>query len=341
MGIDDIIIITGGGSIAHLTIIQAIKERVSSDCRLVYVGSTTGGDEEWFNNDPDFYRRYFLETRNIAEQSLLGKVSSVYLLLHAMYESAQIIKDLEPKVIFSIGGHSAAPMVYAAKRMKTPLVIYDENAVYERFHQKLKPYATHFLSPYSEDSSVHAYPVKNEYFTKQRIRDSVKCILFLGGTHGDRVINKLALSLAKELHDRGIKIIHQPGEEQLQKIQKKYDELGIRVKLFGDNQRLSSYMNEADLAIARADAMTLWELSANGLPTVFIPDPNAIKDHQYYNAKYLEDQSLAWIMREDAIDIDKILFILNQDLSIMSTKLLSRVEQHGDIKISILLKEFL
>ncbi|MEA2028928.1 MAG: glycosyltransferase, partial [Campylobacterota bacterium] len=262
-------------------------------------------------------------------------------LLHAMYECVKIIKELKPKVIFSVGGHSAAPMAYAAKRMKIPLVIHEQNAYIERFHKNLRPYASYFISSYIEDSPIHAYPIKTEYFQKQRIRSDIKCVLFLGGSTGAKTINDLALSLAQNLHKKGIKIIHQTGEVHLEEVKKEYEAMGVEAKLFGYSKRVSSYMNEADIAIARAGASTLWELSANGLPTIFIPYSQAVEDHQYHNAKFLEDQKLAWIMREDQIYNDRILAIVDEDLSTISTKLQSRVEQNGDIKIAILLKEFM
>jgi UDP-N-acetylglucosamine--N-acetylmuramyl-(pentapeptide) pyrophosphoryl-undecaprenol N-acetylglucosamine transferase len=340
MSSNDVVIMTGGGTAGHLSIIQAVKGKLFGERRLVYVGSIHGLDQEWFKNDPEFYREYFLDIHDRSDMSLLTKLRSIYHLLHAMYACVKIIKELQPKVVFSVGGYSAAPMAYAAKRMKIPLVIHEQNAYIERFHKRLRSYSSYFISSYIENSPIHAYPIKTEYFQKQRIRNTIQCILFLGGLSETEPIDALALSLAKELDKRGIKIIHQTQEEYLETIENQYKAIGIHAKLVGYSKRLSSYMNEADLAIARSGASTLWELSANGLPTVFIPYSNAIQDHQYHNAKFLEDQDLAWIMREDAIDQNKIFSILDQDLSIISTKLLSRVEQNGDIKIAMLLKEF-
>jgi len=336
----DVILMTGGGTGGHLAIIKAVKEKLPYN-RLVYVGSTSGQDKKWFENDGDFYKRYFLETRGVVNQNIFGKIGSIYLLLKAIKQSIDIIKELEPKVIFSVGGFSAAPMAYAARYMKIPLVIHEQNAHIGRLNQNLRPHAKYFISSYLEDSPVSAYPIKGEFFTKQRVRQSVKCIFFIGGSQGAVAINKLALSLAKELHEKGIKIIHQTGEANLEDVKKEYEALGIEAKVFGYSDKVSSYMNEADLAIARAGASTLWELSANGLPTIFIPYPYAAQDHQYHNAKFLLDQELAWLMREEEIDKDKIRSILNADLSSKSSKLMSIVETNGDIKIATLLKEFL
>ncbi|MBN2823923.1 MAG: UDP-N-acetylglucosamine--N-acetylmuramyl-(pentapeptide) pyrophosphoryl-undecaprenol N-acetylglucosamine transferase, partial [Campylobacterales bacterium] len=179
------------------------------------------------------------------------------------------------------------------------------------------------------------------YFTKQRIRDEIKCVFFLGSAKGASPITDLALSLAKELKARDIKIIQQTGEENLEEIRAKYEKIGVEAKLFGYKDKISSYMNEADLAIARAGSSTIWELSANGLPAIYIPYPGAENNHQFFNAKFLADQKLAWLMREEAIDKKEIVSILDKNLTVMSTKLISRVEKNGAEKIASLLKELL
>jgi UDP-N-acetylglucosamine--N-acetylmuramyl-(pentapeptide) pyrophosphoryl-undecaprenol N-acetylglucosamine transferase len=99
-------------------------------------------------------------------------------------------------------------------------------------------------------------------------------------------------------------------------------------------------MAEADFAIARAGASTLWELSAIGCPTLYIPYPYAAGDHQFYNAKFLVEQDVAWIMREDEIDLEEIIAILDMNLKEKSQKLQSIIEQDGALQIANLLKKY-
>ena len=97
-------------------------------------------------------------------------------------------------------------------------------------------------------------------------------------------------------------------------------------------------MNEADFAIARSGASTLWELSATAVPTLYIPYPYAAKDHQFYNAQFLVEKNLAWMMREKEIDKEKILAILDEDLSEKSKGLITVVEKEGSYKIAQYIK---
>ena len=150
-------------------------------------------------------------------------------------------------------------------------------------------------------------------------------------------INNLALELAPVLDEKGIKIIHQAGERNIQKVQEEYSHLGIEANVFGFSDKLAEYIAKADFAVARAGASTLWELSANGLPALYIPYPYAASDHQYYNAKFLVDQNLAWLIRESELDSSKVLEILDQDISKISAKLIDSVNPNGAKEIAKLL----
>jgi UDP-N-acetylglucosamine--N-acetylmuramyl-(pentapeptide) pyrophosphoryl-undecaprenol N-acetylglucosamine transferase len=98
-------------------------------------------------------------------------------------------------------------------------------------------------------------------------------------------------------------------------------------------------MNEADFAIARAGASTLWELSATALPTLFIPYPYAASDHQFFNAQFLVEKELAWLMREDAIEVDKVLAMLDENMEGKSKGLMEVVEKEGSGQIAKFLKD--
>jgi UDP-N-acetylglucosamine--N-acetylmuramyl-(pentapeptide) pyrophosphoryl-undecaprenol N-acetylglucosamine transferase len=72
---------------------------------------------------------------------------------------------------------------------------------------------------------------------------------------------------------------------------------------------------------------------------MFIPYPYAAGDHQYHNAKFLEEQSVAWIMREKEIDDNKIINIIdNEDIKSISYKLQNLIEKDGALEIAELLK---
>ena len=331
------IVMTGGGTGGHLTIIKAVKEELLNE-KLIYIGSTKGQDQAWFGEDKQFSSTHFLPTQGVVNQGFLGKFKSTFMLIKATIKARKILKEVDAKVVFCVGGFSAAPTSFAAKLLGIPLVIHEQNAAIGSLNKLLRSYASAFISSYEENSSIKAYPIKKEYFEKTRIRDEIKTIMFLGGSQGARAINKLALQLAPTLKEKNIKIIHQAGEKNIDEVKKSYEAIGINAEVFGFTTELSSFMNQADFAIARSGASTLWELSAMACPTLYIPYPYAAGDHQFYNAKFLLDQEVAWIMRESELDVEKVVALLDENMKEKSTKLQSLIEKNGALQIAELLK---
>ncbi|NOZ90889.1 MAG: undecaprenyldiphospho-muramoylpentapeptide beta-N-acetylglucosaminyltransferase [Epsilonproteobacteria bacterium] len=333
------IVMTGGGTGGHLAIIKAVKEELT-DSELIYIGSTKGQDRAWFEDDRDFQAKYFLDTQGVVNQGVLGKFKSIYMLLKATLKARAILKKSNAKVVFCVGGFSAAPTSFAAKSLKIPLIIHEQNASIGSLNRLLRPYCDAFISSYEESSPIKAYPIKKEFFQKARVRREIKTIIFLGGSQGAVAINKLAIKIAPTLKEKGIKIIHQAGDRNIQEVKKQYQDIGIDATVFGFTDKLSDYMAEADFAVARAGASTLWELSAIGCPALFIPYPYAANDHQYYNAKFLEEQGVAWIIRENDITPQKVIDILDEDIESRSKKLQTLIQKDGAKEIANLLREY-
>jgi UDP-N-acetylglucosamine--N-acetylmuramyl-(pentapeptide) pyrophosphoryl-undecaprenol N-acetylglucosamine transferase len=261
------------------------------------------------------------------------------MMFQAMLEARKLLKKHDAKVVFSVGGFSSAATAFAAKSMGIPLVIHEQNAALGSLNKLMKPYATAFISSYLEESPLKAYPIKEVFFENAHIRSDVQTVIFLGGSQGAKAINELALSIAPELKKRGIKIIHQAGANNIDEVEKAYKDLGIEAEVFGFTTKLADYMNEADFAIARAGASTLWELSATALPTLFIPYPYAASDHQFYNAQFLVEKELAWLMREDAINKEEVLVMLDENMEAKSQGLMEIIEKDGSEKIAKLLED--
>lgn len=332
------IVMTGGGTGGHLTIIKAVKEELLNE-ELIYIGSTKGQDKAWFENDEQFKATYFLPTQGVVNQGFLGKFKSIAMLIKATIKARKILKESNVKVVFCVGGFSAAPTSFAAKMLRIPLIIHEQNAAIGSLNKLLHAYSSSFISSYEEDSPIKAYPIKKEYFEKSRIRGEIKTIMFLGGSQGAVAINKLALQLAPTLKTKNIKIIHQAGEKNIEEVKKAYEKIGIEAEVFGFTKELSSYMEKADFAIARSGASTLWELSAMACPALYIPYPYATGDHQFYNAKFLVEQDVAWIMRESELDVEKVVVLLDENMKKKSMKLQSMIEKDGALQIAELLKE--
>jgi len=315
--------ITGGGTGGHLMIAQALVEAaVIEGYEAIFIGSTHGQDRKYFESHSSFSHVYFLETTGVVNQKGLGKLKALLKIFKAFLASRKILKKHKIEATYSVGGFSAAPASFASLSRFIPLCIHEQNAVEGRLNSLLKPYAKRFISAYDKNSPIQGYPVKEVFYKNARERDVLNTIIFLGGSHGAKAINDLALLVAHKLNKLGIKIIHQAGEADYERVKQEYKELGVEVELYGFTKDLESLITRADLAISRAGASTLWELTANGLPALYIPYPYAAGDHQFHNAAFIVENSLGWCEREGEALKNKLLSILKEDLNQKSKALL-------------------
>ncbi|EAH7571433.1 TPA: undecaprenyldiphospho-muramoylpentapeptide beta-N-acetylglucosaminyltransferase [Campylobacter jejuni] len=323
------IALTGGGTGGHLAIVRCLLESaIKKNIECVYIGSQNGQDKAWFENEVRFKENFFLSSKGVVNQSKFDKISSLLHTLKLSKDCREIFKKYHIQAVFSVGGYSAAPASFAALFSHLPLFIHEQNSKSGSLNMLLKPFATKFFSAFEKE--ISPYPVADKFFDNARIRKELKNIIFLGGSQGAQFINELALNLAPKLQEQNIKIIHQCGKNDFEKCKKHYQSLNIQADIFDFSLNLEEKMKNADLAISRAGASTLFELCANTLPTIFIPYPYAAKNHQYFNAKFLQDQALCQIFTQNSINLDEFFkSILKLNLENISTRLQNITQKNG------------
>lgn len=330
------IAITGGGTGGHLAIANALKEELNSrGLKPLYIGSTNGQDKAWFEGDDGFEKTYFLDTKGVVNKKGVKKAIVLKEILYATLICRNIFKTHNVKAVFCVGGYSAAPASFASIITKTPLYIHEQNAVIGTLNKILKPFAKEFFSSYHEDSKVKDYPVSDRFFSSRHIRKELRTIIFLGGSQGASFINKLCMESAKKLLENNINIIHQTGEKEYTKCKEYYRKNSLNVECFAFSKNIAKSIEKADFAVSRAGASTLWELSANALPALFIPYPHAAKNHQYFNAKSIIEKNAGLLNSQNNLDEKSLLKILeNIKLEKMSKVLISLIEKNGIEKIA-------
>ncbi len=330
------IVITGGGTGGHLAIVNALKEELSSrGIKPIYIGSQNGQDRAWFQDDDAFEKSYFLDTKGVVNKRGLKRLITIKDMLTYTLACRKILKQERIEAVFCVGGYSAAPASFASLMTKTPLYIHEQNAVTGALNKLLKPFATEFFSSYDKKSKVKEYPVSEKFFHSQRVRRELKTVIFLGGSQGASFINELAMKMAPKLIANGIHVIHQTGDKQYSTCRVFYEKNSLHVECFAFSKKIVDSLEKADFAVSRAGASTLWELSANALPSLFIPYPYAAKNHQYFNAKLLEEQGAALLKTQDELD-EKIVWSELQSVNIeqMSKKLTKIITKNGIKRIA-------
>ena len=74
-------------------------------------------------------------------------------------------------------------------------------------------------------------------------------------------------------------------------------------------------MAMADLAIFRAGATGLAELTARGIPAILIPYPYAAENHQEHNARALEEAGAARMILDRELTPERLSSVLTELLS--------------------------
>jgi UDP-N-acetylglucosamine--N-acetylmuramyl-(pentapeptide) pyrophosphoryl-undecaprenol N-acetylglucosamine transferase len=101
-------------------------------------------------------------------------------------------------------------------------------------------------------------------------------------------VNELVLEAMKRLGPAAPRLLHQTGPTDLAAMQQKYTEAGLAVEVVPFIEDMAAAYRGAQLAVTRAGASTLAELTALGVPSLLIPFPFAADDHQTRNARELE-----------------------------------------------------
>lgn len=325
------IAITGGGTGGHLMIAKAIKEELNArGVKPIFVGSTNGQDRTWFEKDEGFSERIFLNSGGVVNKSGFAKIASLINVARNGLLCSGIIKSRGITKVLSVGGYSAAPLVFASIISRTSLYIHEQNAVVGKLNSIAKPFSKAFFSSFDNASICSSYPVPKRFFEKARVRDKIKKIIFLGGSQGATTINNMALKMAQELTWMGIEIIHQTGNRDYERVLGEYSSMGLKAEVFAFSTDLAKYIADADFAISRAGASAMFELVANGLPAFFVPYPYAAANHQESNANYLASKNMAFYSTEANLNLEEVFKILKEsNINDISKKLHTVLQPNG------------
>ena len=94
-----------------------------------------------------------------------------------------------------------------------------------------------------------------------------------------------------------------------------YKKVDVDVEVKDFLHDMKYHYSWADLVIARSGAITVSELSEIGIASILVPYPFAVDNHQYYNAKTLEQKNAAFIIFQDNLksNLSKIIKKLTRE----------------------------
>ncbi len=242
-------------------------------------------------------------------KGLKGLLTMPWRLCKAILQARAIIKKVQPKVVVGFGGFASAPCGLAARLLRKPLLIHEQNAVAGMTNKLLSQFANRILLGFSNTlptGQTVGNPVRQAILdlaaqTKSISEKLTVNILVVGGSLGAQKLNEILPAVLYELaKEQAINVRHQTGKDRQQAVQATYDALNfpaVTVDEFITD--MAAAYQWADIIICRSGALTVAEVAIAGIPALFIPFPYAVDNHQTHNAQHLVDAGGAILLAEN------------------------------------------
>ena len=314
------LIITGGGTGGHLFPALAVAEGIRKrdpDSEIMFIGAGRRIDNQVLAEKG--FTRKVISFSGIKGLGMSGFLHAASRLLPAIAQSFFLIRRFRPDLVFGVGGYVTGPVLTAAKILRIPICIHEQNSVPGLANRLAGKLADRICisqpcdPPFAESKTIlTGNPVRGEILDashQQTEKGKQTTILVLGGSQGARRVNELACAAMKILHKREkttLRIIHQTGIADEEKVRTSYAEIGIQAEVSSFFTDMAGLYRRADLVISRAGATTLAELAVMGLPVLLIPYPFAADDHQTINGEYYVEGGGARMVQEKDLDEEKL-----------------------------------
>ena len=329
----------GGGTGGHLFPALAVAEQIMqkiNDAKIVFIGRKDKlesrivpkhGFEFHSIIIQGFVRKKILENIIVAVKFLIGFVQSLLICFR-----------LKPQVVIATGGYISAPAALAAKFMGAKMLLIEPNSYPGITTRLLEKQADEIHLAFPETKKFLRYKEKL-YVTGNPVRSSLQLIdrssavssfkmneeypvlLVTGGSLGAKAFNNFIVLHIEEFRKKNIQVIWQTGANGFE-ANLKYSGNGIFVTPFIDEMQIA--FSAADLVMSRSGATVVAEISSLGIAAILIPSPNVTENHQYYNAKSLENIDAAILVEEK--DMNEKLFQIIFTTIYDKSKLLSLKE---------------
>lgn len=280
-------LLAGGGTAGHVNPMLAMAEAIAlrePGAQIVCVGTAEGLEATLVPA-----RGFELVTiPRIPFPRLRGFVGSSRRFLQgwpkAVNRITALIQERKIDVVIGVGGYSAAPAYAAARKCGVPYVIHEANAkpglankwgarhtpfVGVTFAGTPLPHATTVGTPLRKEIETLDIPATRAAARKHFGLDVNRPVLVVtSGSQGARSINTTIAASAQQITSAGYQILHIVGQNKPEQIPTLP---GYVVLDYCDRMDLA--LAAANMVVSRAGSATVSELSALGVPAVYVPYP--------------------------------------------------------------------
>ncbi|WP_019970071.1 undecaprenyldiphospho-muramoylpentapeptide beta-N-acetylglucosaminyltransferase [Mycobacterium sp. 141] len=290
------VVLAGGGTAGHVEPAMAVADALRAldpGVRITALGTARGLETRLV---PE--RGYDLEL--ITPVPLPRKPSGDLVRLPlrvrtAIRQTRAVLSGVDADVVVGFGGYVALPAYLAARRgvlsrrRQVPVVIHEANASAGLANRVGARSASRVLSavpdPGLRRAEVVGMPVREAITSLDRaalrqasrahfgFAEDAKVLLVFGGSQGAQSINRAVSAAADQLGAAGISVLHAHGPKNTLDLPEPPGAERPPYKAVPYLDRMDLAYAAADLAICRSGAMTVAEVTAVGLPAVYVPLP--------------------------------------------------------------------
>ncbi len=308
------ILMAGGGTGGHfypaVAIARAAEEKYNAE--IGYIGRINSLESEKISR---FGWPFFgIDIRGFQRGFSAGNLAFPFKLVKSLIASNKIIRDFSPDVVIGTGGYVSGPPVYMAARRGVFTAIQEQNslpgvtskilgkrvnAIYTGFRETEKYFSGLNVifsgNPVRKEIGITA---REDARKKFGIPSDKKVMLVFGGSQGSASINRnLDRIIGELLGLDDLFIIWQTGKAEFRHYEIQYEN-EHRLLLMPYIEDMDMAYAASDWGLTRAGALTLAELAVVGLPVILVPFPHAAEDHQMHNARAMEKEGAAIVIKD-------------------------------------------
>lgn len=321
------VFVSGGGTGGHffpaLALIECLSER---GIEAVYTGSERGIEARLKEHIRT--RSVFVSSHPFMGKSLKEKLYAVWKNLFSGLKLSGHVRREDRGIVF--GGYASLPLGIACLLKRAPLYLHEQNSIPSKTNRLLSRFSRRvFITfEYSRKYFPEYKAVKTGLPVRRALLEGLKIdrntalerlgledritLLVVGGSQGAVFLNQMAVEIFSKTGWQGI---HITGEKDYQRLRELYEAKGLKVLALPFSHQMELLYRASTLALSRAGASTITELSLYGIPALFVPYPYAVEDHQFYNAKEIEEMGGGLLIRQEEASLEKVLSLLERLLS--------------------------
>lgn len=244
----------------------------------------------------------FLRFNVIGKNFSAGLLKGLFMIVKGASQAVKILRKEKCTHVMGMGGFHSLPVLLAALYLRIPITLYEPNIIPGKVNklfsffskttlvlfdevQKHLYGSVKLLSLTTREEQKKKLPSQKLLRREFGLEEDVTTVLIFGGSRGARSINSL-VDKTLSLVEGKIQVIHLTGAyEGIKQVYKKH---GIKAFVATFYKDMDRAWKACDFAICRSGAGTIKEALVSSTPTILIPFPFAVNDHQDHNAKFME-----------------------------------------------------